>query len=91
MKFITGYDRHQMLFEAPDMQVSLENPGWLINAFEDKLDMSKLGFTATVHKSKGRPPYTPNVHLKLYLYGKLWENKIGAGLVQTPIAQDCCR
>ena len=33
-----------------------------------------MGFTNTLHKSEGRPPYAPAVLLKLYLYGYL--NKI---------------
>jgi len=45
-----------------------------MDAFFDKLDLQKLGFTGTVHKSEGRPPHAPGVLLKLYLYGYL--NKI---------------
>ena len=45
-----------------------------MDAFIDKLDLQKLGFTGVVHKSEGRPPYEPGVLLKLYLYGYL--NKI---------------
>ena len=45
-----------------------------MDAFIEKLDLQKLGFTGTVHKSEGRPPYAPGVLLKLYLYGYL--NKI---------------
>jgi transposase len=45
-----------------------------MDAFVDKLDLLQLGFTSTVHKSEGRPPYAPGVLLKLYLYGYL--NKI---------------
>jgi transposase len=45
-----------------------------MDAFIDKLDLQQLGFINTVHKSEGRPPYSPAVLLKLYLYGYL--NKI---------------
>lgn len=45
-----------------------------MDAFIDKLDLQRLGFTSTVHKSEGRPLYAPSVLLKLYLYGYL--NKI---------------
>ena len=51
-----------------------DNAVRLIDAFIDKLDLQKLGFTNIVHKSEGRPPYAPAVLLKLYLYGYL--NKI---------------
>ena len=40
-----------------------------MDAFVDKLDLQKLGFTNTIHKSEGRPPYAPAVLLKLYMYG----------------------
>lgn len=54
--------------------MAADNPVRLIDAFIDKLDLEKLGFTKLVHKSEGRPPYAPGVLLKLYLYGCL--NKI---------------
>jgi hypothetical protein len=31
--------------------------------------LQKPGFTNTVHKAEGRPPFAPAVLLKLYLYG----------------------
>ena len=55
-------------------QVSAGNPVRLMDAFIDKLDLQQLGFSKTVHHSEGRPPYAPQVLLKLYLYGYL--NKI---------------
>jgi transposase len=74
MQFIQGNNRHQTCFTTPDDQVSADNSVRLMDAFIDKLDLQKLGFTGTVHKSEGRPPYAPGVLLKLYLYGYL--NKI---------------
>src|SRR5450432_2576855 len=74
MQFIQGSNRNQTYFATLEDQVSKENPVRLMDAFIDKLDLSKLGFTNTVHKSEGRPPYAPGVLLKLYLYGYL--NKI---------------
>jgi transposase len=74
MQFIQGNNRHQTYFATLEEQVSPDNPVRLIDAFIDKLDLPKLGFTNTVHKSEGRPPYSPAVLLKLYLYGYL--NKI---------------
>jgi len=74
MQFIQGNNRHQTCFTTPDDQVSADNAVRLMDAFIDKLDLQKLGFTCTVHKSEGRPPYAPGVLLKLYLYGYL--NKI---------------
>ena len=74
MQFIQGSDRHQTTFTTLEDGVSAGNAVRLIDAFIDKLDLQKLGFTGTIHKSEGRPPYAPGVLLKLYLYGYL--NKI---------------
>jgi transposase len=74
MQFIQGSNRHQSYFSTLEEQVSADNAVRLIDAFIDKLDLQKLGFTNIVHKSEGRPPYAPAVLLKLYLYGYL--NKI---------------
>jgi transposase len=74
MQFIQGSNRNQTYFATLEDQVSQDNSVRLIDAFIDKLDLLKLGFTNTVHKSEGRPAYAPAVLLKLYLYGYL--NKI---------------
>jgi transposase len=74
MQFIEGGNRYQTYFSRLEDQVSADNPVRLIDAFVDKLDLQKLGFTNTIHKSEGRPPFAPAVLLKLYLYGYL--NKI---------------
>ena len=74
MQFITGNNRHQTFFSTLEDQVSTDNPVRLIDAFIDKLDLHKLGFNKTIHKTEGRPPYAPGLLLKLYLYGYL--NKI---------------
>ena len=74
MQFITGTNRHQTYFSTLEDQVTADNPVRLMDAFIDKLDLQKLGFTNTAHKSEGRPPYEASVLFKLYLYGYL--NKI---------------
>jgi transposase len=74
MQFIQGNDRYQTFFTTLEQQVSADNPVRLIDAFVDKLDLQKLGFTNTNHKMEGRPPFAPAALLKLYLYGYL--NKI---------------
>ena len=65
MQFIEGTNRYQTYFSTLEDQVSSDNPVRLIDAFVDKLDLQKLGFTNTVHKSEGRPPYATAVLLKL--------------------------
>lgn len=74
MQFIQGNNRHQIFFSTLDEQVGIDNAARLIDAFVDKLDLQKLCFINTMHKSEGRPPFAPSVLLKLYLYGYL--NKI---------------
>ena len=74
MQFIQRSSRHQTYFATLEDQVGEDNPVRLIDAFIEKLELEKLGFTKTVHKNEGLPPYAPGVLLKLYLYGYL--NKI---------------
>ena len=74
MQFIQGSSRYQTYFATLEDQVAADNPVRLIDAFIEKLELEKLGFSNTIHKSEGRPPYAPAILLKLYLYGYL--NKI---------------
>jgi transposase len=86
MQYIQGNNRHQSYFATLEDQVAADNPVRLIDAFVDKLDVEKLGFTKTVPKSEGRPPFAPQVLLKLYLYGYL--NKIRSS---RKLARECSR
>ena len=86
MQYIQGGSRHQTYFSTLENQVSADNPVRLIDGFVDKLHLQKLGFIKTVHKSEGRPPYAPDVLLKLYLYGYL--NKIRSS---RKLEKECCR
>jgi transposase len=85
-RYIGGTNRCQSYFSTLEAQVSADNAVRLIDAFIDKLDLEKLGFAKTVHKSEGRPPYAPQVLLKLYLYGYL--NKIRSS---RKLAKECSR
>jgi transposase len=86
MQFIQGNNRNQTYFATLEDQVAAYNSVRLMDAFIDKLDLQKLGFDKTVHKSEGRPPYAPAVLLKLYLYGYL--NKIRSS---RKLEKECCR
>jgi transposase len=86
MQFIQGNNRYQSFFCTLEDQVSIDNPVRLMDAFIDKLDLQKIGFTNTVHKTEGRPPYAPAVLLKLYLYGYL--NKIRSS---RKLEKECAR
>ena len=59
MQFIQGNNRHQTYFSTLEEQETADNPVRLIDAFIDKLELQKSGFTNTVPKSEGRPPYAP--------------------------------
>ena len=86
MQFIQGTNRQQTYFATLEDHVAADNPVRLMDAFIDKLELEKLGFTKIVHKSEGRPPYAPAVLLKLYLYGYL--NKIRSS---RKLEKECCR
>jgi hypothetical protein len=53
MQYIQRHDRNQTYFITLDDQLAIDNPVRLIDAFVDKLDLEKLGFTGTVTKSEG--------------------------------------
>ena len=86
MEFIHGSNRQQSYFSFLEQQVSSHNAVRLMDVFVEKLDLLQLGFTSTVHKSEGRPPYAPGVLLKLYLYGYL--NKICGSRI---LEKECSR
>ena len=48
-----------------------DNPVRVIDAFVDKLDLSRLGFEGVTPEATGRPSYHPSALLKLYIYGYL--------------------
>ena len=63
MQYIQGHIRNQTCFITLDDQLAANNPVRLMDAFIEKLDLQKLGFTNTVHKSEGRPLYAPAILL----------------------------
>jgi transposase len=72
-RFIEGIDREQAtLFpECLADWIDEDNPVRVIDAFVDKLDLSRLGFDGVAPEATGRPSYHPSVLLKLYIYGYL--------------------
>ena len=74
MQFVTDSNRHQTMLTSLVELLAPDNPLSLMVAFIDKLDIEKLGFIGIAHKTEGRPPYTPGLLLKLFLYAYL--NKI---------------
>ena len=72
-RFVEGLDRGQAaLFpECLEDWIDEDNPVRVIDAFVEKLDLSRLGFDGVVAEATGRPSYHPSVLLKLYIYGYL--------------------
>lgn len=64
-------DRYQIRFSSFEEQISADNPVRFIDAFVDKLNLSKLEFAAETIKNEGRPAFEQTAFLKLYLYGYL--------------------
>jgi transposase len=91
MHFKRGSDHNQTTFSTLDDQVEADNPVRLMDAFVDKLNLSKPGFGKIVHKSEGRPPYQPGTLLKRYLYGYPFGTiKRQFGFKHTRIYGICC-
>jgi len=73
MDHIEGANRDQLILfpQSLDEYISEDNPVRFIDAFVEGLDPEALGFSHSVLKETGRPPYHPGVLLKLYIYGYL--------------------
>lgn len=71
--YISGESRTQStLFpDVMDDYIHEDNPVRVVDVFVDELDLQQLGFLRSVPKQTGRPGYSPNTMLKLYLYGYL--------------------
>ena len=52
-----GNNRHKTFFSSLEKQVAADNPVRLIDAFINKLDLEKMGFTKRIHKIEGREFY----------------------------------
>lgn len=61
-------DRYQISFSSLDECIATDTAVRFIDAFVDKLDLSKLLFVAKSIKTEGRPAFEQSVFLKLYLY-----------------------
>jgi len=71
MTYIQGDDRYQpTMFPAVlDDYINENNPTRVIDAFVDSLNLLDMGFSKSNLAETGRPPYSPNDLLKLYIYG----------------------
>ena len=71
MGHIEGLNREQLMMTDLESLVSENNECCVIDAFYERLDMKNLGFINAEAKEEGRPSYSPEALLKLYLYGML--------------------
>jgi transposase len=73
MDYIAGRNRHQqnLLPDCIEDYINEDNPVRVIDAYVEGLDMKALGFARSSPNVTGRPMYSPNDLLKLYLYGYL--------------------
>jgi transposase len=72
-RFVEGIDRGQAsLFpEYLEDWLDQDSPVRVIDAFVEKIDLSRLGFDGVAPEATGRPAYHPSALLKLYIYGYL--------------------
>jgi transposase len=70
---IQGLPRNQtfLLPNTIEQYVAKDSPVKFIDAYINKLDMEKLGFTHAAQQENGAPSYDPKDLAKLYLYGNL--------------------
>ena len=73
MPYVQGEYRNQIILfpESIDEYITEENTVRIIDEFVELLDLKELNFKFAEAPSVGRPPYSPKVLLKLYLYGYL--------------------
>jgi transposase len=76
MNQIHGIARDQIEFSCLEDMIGKDSPVRVMDAFVDKLDLSKLGFQIREMKTEGRPSFENAVFMKIYLYGYI--NGIGS-------------
>ena len=69
MQHIIPYDRHQFSFGSLEEQILGNDPVRFLDAFVNKLNLTKLGFVVKEIQAEGRPSFEPKLFLKIYLYG----------------------
>ena len=71
MNFVKGANRNQIIIfpEIMDDYISEDNAVRVIDAYVEHLDLEYLGFTKSKPNNTGRPMYSAEDMLKLYIYG----------------------
>jgi len=86
MGHIEGTDREQMTFWTLEDMVGDESMVRVIDRFVDVLDLEELGFGRTRPKDTGRPGYSADILVKLFIYG--YENGIRSS---RKLERECAR
>lgn len=74
MNFISGINREQYFVGCINDTIDENNPVRFIDAYVSQLDITNLGFKNSMPQETGRPAYSPQDLLKIYIYDYL--NKI---------------
>lgn len=69
MQHVTGEDRCQVEFGSLDDQIPEDDPVRFIDAFVEKVDLTRLGFRVAKVNAEGRPSFDTRLFLKIYFYG----------------------
>ena len=69
MGYVEGVNRDQSMIFSLDDMVATDSMVRVIDRFIEVSDFTKLGFTKTKPSDTGRPPYSPKIPAKLYVYG----------------------
>lgn len=69
MPLITSKNRTQIEFKSLEDSIEQENPVRFIDAFVEKLELDKLYFVSKPVKAEGRPCFSNQLFLKVYIYG----------------------
>ena len=62
-------DRYQVMMNNLDGMVAWDSIARIIDCYVEHADLEEMGFTKTEPSFEGRPCYSPQSMLKLYLYG----------------------
>ena len=73
MSHIAGVDSRQMTMSIGCIEDAIpeDSPARFIEVFADSFDLEAMGFEHAVPAATGRPPYSPYLLVKLYIYGYL--------------------
>ena len=68
MQHILSKNRHQIEFKRLEDLIEANNSVRFIDAFVDKLELNKLGFTLNTLKKEGRPSYQSNFSCMFFTF-----------------------